>query len=178
MSLPGSRNTNYSPGATALRGNDLNDFQDCIIGKKYPSTPLYIPGTSWRVVQGSPTLDSNGLWTFPTFGTSELTHDLMLYPGTRITSLVFSFDRNSNNTSGEFDFKLYKRALGSAPSLLFSDVISTGTGLALRDSIASALAGVAQITADGFMYWISVGTATAFSGAPKFDGSKIVIDRL
>ncbi len=32
MALPLTRNTNYSPGATPVKGVDLNDFQDQIIG--------------------------------------------------------------------------------------------------------------------------------------------------
>lgn len=34
MPLPTSRNTNYSPGATAVKAADLNDLQDAIIGSK------------------------------------------------------------------------------------------------------------------------------------------------
>src|SRR5688500_8769718 len=53
--LPLGRNTNYSPGATPVRGNDLNDIQDCIIGKKHGtirrSVPLILQyndtGNSW-----------------------------------------------------------------------------------------------------------------------------------
>jgi hypothetical protein len=34
MGLPLSRNTNYSPGVTAVKGVDLNGLQDCTIGGK------------------------------------------------------------------------------------------------------------------------------------------------
>lgn len=175
--LPTSRTSspvNGDPVDPALIG----EIEDNIIGQKFKSTPFYIPGTDWRVCQGSPTLDTNGLWTFQTSTTDELVHEIVLIPGTRITSIVWSINRNSNNTSGEFDLKMKSRAFGASPTNVFSDVLSSGTGFTARDSVASALAGAPILTVDGFSYWLSLVTTTTFSGAPTFDGVKIVVDRL
>lgn len=145
----------------------------------YKSVREYdIPGANWKVVQGAPTYDSNGLWTFQTNVTDELVHELNLVPGTLISALSWSINRNSNNVSGEFQLRLFRRSFGSAPVQVFSDVVSSGTGFTLRDSIAGALAGVAHQTVSGSAYWMSLTTATTFSGAPTFDGVKIITDRI
>jgi hypothetical protein len=42
MALPVSRDVNYSPGATPVNGANLNNLQDCIIGRKHPTKTLII----------------------------------------------------------------------------------------------------------------------------------------
>lgn len=178
--LPTSRNLSLPPG-TPIPGTVIQDLEDCTIGKKFKSTPFYVPGTGFRLIAGAPTLDTDGLWTMQTGVADELSYPLEGWPwmaGTRITALVWSFNRNSNDASGEFQWRLKRRAFSAAPSDIFSGVSSSGTGFTSRDSIASDLAGVPYTLLDGYMYWLSVKTATAFSGAPKFDGAKIVADRL
>ncbi|MEO7731240.1 MAG: hypothetical protein ABIY55_09730 [Kofleriaceae bacterium] len=174
--LPAARNTTYT-AASPVRSVDLNDLQDCIIGKKFPSTPFYLPASSWRVVLGVATLDTGGVWTLGA-GT-QLVREISLAPGTRITSLIFSINRNSDPLStGEFQLRLHSRTFGAVAQLLFTDIVSSGSAFALRDSIAATRAGAPIVTVDGAMYWLSVTATNQFSGPPMFDGAKLVCDRL
>jgi hypothetical protein len=56
MTLPVSRNTNYSPGATPVRAADMNDLQDNIINRKFP------PTWWWRIPLGRAASEVNLTW--------------------------------------------------------------------------------------------------------------------
>lgn len=47
MALPTSRNTTYAIGAQ-VKSDDLNDLQDCAIGKKHGDVPLHLHPNDFR----------------------------------------------------------------------------------------------------------------------------------
>src|SRR6185436_17480057 len=140
--------------------------------------PLIYPGSAFVINSGSPTR-AGDVWTFSTSVAAELICPIWFGAGTVLSSLVWSFNRNSNNISGEFDFKLVKRSFGDGGSTtanVYSDVVSTGTGFTTRDTVSA----FAPYTFEaGFIYHLSIATsALTFSGAPSFDGVKLVVDRV
>ena len=178
MTLPASRDVNYSPGATPVSGANLNNIQDCFVGKKYASSPIFLSGIDFQLDAGTATRAGH-VWTFPTSGLNRIVAAIRFWPGTRLTNLVWSFNRNSNNLSGEFDFLVTRRSFGDGgvtTSSVTSGIVSGGTGWTTHDSQADG--GLPHNTLDGFLYLLSLTSTTTFSGAPSFDGVKIVADRL
>lgn len=156
----------------------LNELQDQHVGSKHPNRPLFIGGADWVVDAGTATRVGN-VWTFPTTGTNRLVACLKLWPGTRISNLLWSYNRNSNNVSGEFDISLARRSFGdggATTATVTSGVVSSGTGFTTRDSTVDG--GIPHTILDGFYYLLSFTSTTAFSGAPSFDGVKVAFDRL
>lgn len=170
MGLPSSRDVNYSPGATPVSGVNLNNIQDTIIGQKFRSTPLYISGSEF-VVDGGNSTRAGHVWTFASASTQRIALGLRLIPGTRITDIIWSYNR----TSSTLLFELNRRSFGDGgvtsgtPSSL---TISTGTGW--TTVAASSVAGMPLVTTDGFYYQLAL-TSTS---AALFDGVKLLIDRL
>ena len=62
MSLPASRNSDYSPAAP-VKSQDLNDIQDCIVGGKHGDVTLCADAADAVAVTGSPSYDGTS-WTF------------------------------------------------------------------------------------------------------------------
>jgi len=60
VTLPLSRNTNYTPGSP-VKSSDLNDMQDAFIGRKFP------PTWSWRSPLGRAASEINVAWDFGGF---------------------------------------------------------------------------------------------------------------
>lgn len=156
----------------------LNELEDCVIGSKFPARPIFIPGSDWIIDSGAPTR-AGIVWTFQTAVFNRLVATFRLWPGTRITNLIWSYNRNSNNVSGEFDFSLTRRSFGdggATTASVTSGVVSSGTGWTTHDSVVDG--GLPHLTLDGFLYSLSITGTTTFSGAPSFDGVKIICDRL
>lgn len=144
---------------------------------KYGATNEYISGIDFVLDSGSATRAGH-VWTFPTTGTNDLVASFHLAPGTRISNVVFSLNRNSNNISGEFDLTLTRRSFGNGgttTSSVSSGIVSSGTGWTTHDLAADS--GLPHDTVDAFYYELRVRATTTFSGAPSFDGVKLVLSR-
>lgn len=179
--LPTSRNTTYN-AASSVRSADLDAIQDCIIGKKFPSTKFPIPGVAFVLDTGAPTR-AGMVWTLQTNVADKLFAALAGWPwmpGTRITNVIWSFNRNSNNVSGELDLSLNKRSLGDGGATsagISVSPINGGTGWTTHDSQLDG--GLPYTLEDGFEFFLELATSNLnFSGTPFFDGVTVIADRL
>src|SRR5215813_12881669 len=126
MGMPLTRDLALGPGSIfpSTLGNTL---QDCIIGAKHGPIDVPISGSAFVVEAGAPTRSQN-TWTFQTSTGNTIVADLRLSVGTKITQLVWSFNRNSTDGPGFF-FQLNKYIRGGGGLFAQGLVgINTGTG--------------------------------------------------
>lgn len=156
-----------------------NTLQDCIIGAKHGLIDVPISGSAFVVEAGAPTRSQN-IWTFQTSTGNTIVADLRLPVGTKIMQLVWSFNRNSTDASGQLVFQLNKYTRGG--SSLFAQglaTVGTGTGWTTMAENASNDPGLPHDIQSAAFYQLWVQTQfLPFSGAPKFDGVTLTIARL
>jgi hypothetical protein len=117
MTLPASRNTNYSPGATAVRAADLNDIQDAIIGGKHGDLPFHVPLIIYSASNWSATVQAGLQAYLSSSGSGACYVWIPSVSGKRIKSVTFA----SQSAAGTEDFnqvvvhKLFKDATASSP---------------------------------------------------------------
>src|SRR5689334_7309233 len=127
MGMPLTRDLTLDPGSIfpSALGNTL---QDCVIGAKHGPIDIPISASAFVVDTGAPVRSQN-TWTFQTTTGNVIVADLRLPVGTRITQLVWSFNRNSTDASGQFLFQLNKYARGGGSSFAQAlAIVGTGTG--------------------------------------------------
>lgn len=178
MGMPITRDLTLGPGSTfpSTLGNTL---QDCIIGAKYGPIDLPISASAFVVDTGQPTRSQN-IWTFQTSAGNTIIADLRLPVGTKITQLVWSFNRNSTDASGVLQFQLIRYTRGGG-GLFQQAVASTATGTGwttMADNSSVDLGLPHDIQAATFYQLWAQTTNPPFSGAPKFDGVTLTIERL
>lgn len=178
--LPTTRNTNAT-AATPAKSADFNAVQDCIVGMKFPSTSFYIPGAAFVIDVGAPTRSGN-VWTFSATVGGSVVAALESGPwvaGTRITDILWSFNRNSTPITGEIDLSFAKRSFGDGGATGAN--ISTGivSGGSAWNALSTAGVGLPYTIEAGFEYLLKfLTTNLTFSATPFFDGVKIIADRL
>lgn len=171
-SLPTYPTRTFAAGSQ-IPSADLNEFMAQITGAKHKNRPIIVPGSAFMIDSGAPTR-SGQVWTFGSGGTYVLVAPVQLLVGTRITNVVWSFNRNGS--TGAFNFKLTKRSFGDggagAAADVYSDSVSTGTGWTTHDSASAP-----YTTEDAMLYLLSVGVPAPSANA-FFDGARIFVDRL
>lgn len=179
MALPTSRPRTYAAGSQVFSA-DLNDLNDAVIGKKFPSTEFFIPGSEFVIDGGAPTR-SGHVWTFSASAGGSVIAPLVGWPwvtGTRITDVVWSYNRNSTPITGEIDFSLPKRSFGDGGATganVTSSIVSSGNTWTTNHMNTS----LPYVIEANFEYLLKMLTTNlTFSATPFFDGVKIVADRL
>ncbi len=178
MGMPLTRDLTLGPG-TIFPSTLGNTLQDCIIGAKHGAIDVPISGSAFVVEAGAPTRSQN-TWTFQTSTGNTIVADLRLPVGTKIVQLVWSFNRNSTDASGQLQFQLNKYTRGG--SSLFAQglaIVGTGTGWTTTAENSSNDPGLPHDIQAATFYQLWVQTSNLpFSGAPKFDGVTLTIERL
>src|ERR1041384_5909428 len=96
MTLPASRNTNYTP-ASPVKSQDLNDIQDCIIGGKCGDRTLVIGAAKFVADGGNGRLTQAGNLTVA--GAAICYAPIELFAGCRIKTVTVFYNPN-NATMG------------------------------------------------------------------------------
>jgi hypothetical protein len=178
MGMPLTRDLALGP-ASIFPSTLGNALQDCIIGAKHGPIDIPISASAFVVETGAPTRSQN-IWTFQTNTGNVIVADLRLPVGTKITQLVWSFNRNSTDGSGGTFLQLnrYTRGGGSLFAQAISSTGITGTGWTTVIDSAGGDPGLPHDVQPGAFYQLWVQTLPPFSGPPKFDGVTITIERL
>jgi hypothetical protein len=141
------------------------------------ATQVPIPGNQWVIEYGTPTRGGN-VWTFPRSGTHVISYGLMLPPGVAITSILWSFDRNSTTGSGSLTMAMSRRSFGDGgadTAAITQGTVSSGTGFATHDS--SADGGLPHTVLGNFLYQLEFQSSPSPTGTPFFDGAIVTVDR-
>lgn len=186
--LPTARTENCVAGA-AVSHNLLNEIQDVLVATyngpitlvgpvKFASgRALIVPGAAFVIDTGAPTRSGN-VWTFPTSGTNRIVCGVELPLGAVISSIVWSFNRNSTPITGDLTMAFKSRSFGdggiTSPTVS-SGVVSSGSAWTTHD--LSADGGLPHTVAANTIYQLSLEGNNSFSGSPLFDAVKIVLDR-
>jgi hypothetical protein len=152
MSLPSSRNTTYTAGSP-INSVDLNDIQDCIVGKKHGAqeiniSPLSFVGDGNWTVAGAVFFSDGGY--INSTGAGHCAVPIPIEEGQRITSMVFARygDGAADFTSVQV-FRLTKG--GVATDITAAPTSVTNPAAAWADTIVDV---TDTACADGDVFWI------------------------
>lgn len=178
MGLPTSREPGVGPEQPVPSAVTLA-IMDNIVGQKFKSTPLMIPGGLFRADLGrsaGATL-SGTTWTVNPTVSVELICDLLtlsFMPGTRVTSLAWSGTFSVGTSTNGLLFKLRKRSFGdngtTTGNAISDQTLVSGNGTLLHESVTAP-----YFTEPNMMYQLSILFPT---GSYTFDGARLVLDRL
>jgi hypothetical protein len=135
-----------APGSK-IHANDLNDIQDSIVNLwsgKHGDRELVVSAADFTVQTGTPDLEA-GQWTN---ATGKINAPLVLPVGTRVKTLIWSYNRNGNGT---ITLRLIRRQRGgNAPANV--DELADSDGAAYETATRT----VTHTIASGYQYYLEV----------------------
>jgi hypothetical protein len=152
--LPTSRNTTYIPGSK-VKAQDLNDLQDCFIGRKFPAHDLslspfiFASDGSWSIASGVTFADVGYIQST---GAGRCAIPIPVTAGDVITAVTF--ERYGDGAADFTAVELFKRAAGGVVTDITNAATSvTNPGAAWADT-AVAVAPAHYLVGAAEVRWI------------------------
>lgn len=131
MSLPLSRNTDYTP-ASPIKSVDLNDIQDCIIGGKHGDLWRSCPLPSFRQNAGDTLVVTAGYLQPAASVLNRLFFAMPVFPGEEVVEVVARIDRGG---AGAVQVKVTSwDGTGAGAEDVIATLNGSGTGFATVSS--------------------------------------------
>lgn len=144
MTLPLSRNTTYAASDPILAA-DLDDIQDCIIGRKHGTIEITVPACAFVLQTGTITIGA-GVVTFG--AVSIINAPLQLPVGTKISTVAWSYNRGN---AGTLNLRVKRKAVGGG-SVSDVDTVSDNTGATYEITTRT----LNHTVATGYQYYLEV----------------------